>query len=99
MIPRRRKPRRGELTREEKAAVRLAVYERAIGCCEVMKHPQCIRNVVLPWDGDVFVRGHLAHIKSKGAGGKFTEENLVWACWRCHLISGHTLGEKMERKA
>ena len=27
---------------------------------------------------------HLHHIKSRGAGGKDTEENLIGVCFRCH---------------
>jgi hypothetical protein len=99
--PRKRRPgtRRGQPTAQEKMAVRLAVYERAQGRCEVRKHPECSGDRILPWGGDLFVIGHLAHIKSKGAGGEFTEENTVWSCWKCHLISGHFMGERMERSS
>ena len=66
-IPKKRtKPRRGQPTTEEKAAVRLAVYERAGGRCELNLGPKCIEGILAfegdtPWD-----HGHFVHIKAKG---------------------------------
>jgi hypothetical protein len=81
--------RRGELSKAEKTSVRRQVYERAGGLCEVKLHSKCIR-VVLDWDGDTpWNHGHLVHRKSKGSGGKWTLDNLLWGCPNCHLISLH----------
>ena len=90
----RSEPRRGEPTPEEKKAVRLAVYERAGGRCELNLGPKCIKGV-LPFEGDTpWDHGHFVHIKSKGAGGKFTVENGRWGCYQCHLGYLHTEGKK-----
>ena len=91
----RSEPRRGEPTPEEKKAVRLAVYERAGGRCELNLGPKCIKGV-LPFEGDTpWDHGHFVHIKSKGAGGKFTVENGRWGCYQCHLGYLHTEGKKL----
>jgi hypothetical protein len=88
----RDKPRRGEPTQEEIDAARLAVYERAEGLCELHLGPKCIKGVLsftgdTPWD-----HGHFVHIKSKGAGGRYTPENGYWGCYECHLGYHHTSG-------
>jgi hypothetical protein len=94
-IRKRAKPRRGEPTTEEKAAVRLAVYERAGGRCELNLGPKCIKGILAfegstPWD-----HGHFVHIKSKGAGGAFTVENGRFGCFQCHLGYAHNEGKKI----
>jgi hypothetical protein len=96
VIKRRTKPRRGQPTKAEKAAIRQAVYDRAQGKCEIRKHEDCSKERVLPWDGDVFNRGHLVHIKSRGAGGSWEMDNLLLGCPPCHLISLHIEGFKPE---
>jgi hypothetical protein len=50
---------------------------------------------VLPLEGDVFERGHLVHLKSKGAGGAWTMENTRWGCFECHLGEMHEKGTKV----
>jgi 5-methylcytosine-specific restriction endonuclease McrA len=80
----RSKPRRGEPTREEKLALRQAVYERAQGKCELRLHKGCSRDRILPWDGEVLFRAHLVHLKSRGSGGKWTMENCRLGCANCH---------------
>ncbi len=49
-------------------------------------------GAVVGWDGPR--AGHLAHIKSRGAGGSDTLENTRCLCFIHHIISEHTLGEK-----
>ncbi len=96
--PRKRRatPRRGEPTAQEKTALRRRRYEHAGGRCELHLLPGCIPGV-LAWDGpDPWSHGHLAHVKSRGAGGKWTFENLRWACHVCHLIGVHTKGMKID---
>jgi hypothetical protein len=86
---RRTKPRRGKDTPATKTAVRLAVYERAEGRCELNLVADCIQGVlpftgVTPWD-----HGHAVHLKSTGAGGRWTMENIKWGCHPCHLVGMH----------
>jgi 5-methylcytosine-specific restriction endonuclease McrA len=93
-IPKKRsKPRRGQPTKEEKRQIRLAVFIRAGYRCEIKLHKQCWGTRTLPWDGDVFERGHLVHVKSRGAGGKWEMTNLLLGCPPCHLGSMHTEGK------
>lgn len=87
--------RKGQPSNAEKSDVRLAVYQRAGGRCELNLGPKCIKGVlpfegITPWD-----HGHFVHVKSKGAGGKFTVENGRWGCWQCHLGYAHTEGKEI----
>lgn len=60
--------------------LRVAVYERARGLCEMkIKH---VCEVYAGW-----VSGHLAHIKSRGSGGSDELGNVLWACAPCHMAS------------
>jgi hypothetical protein len=89
---RRATPRRGSLTAAEKHAIRLAVYVRAQGRCELNLGPKCIPGV-LPWDGESpLFYGHLVHVRSRGAGGDWTLENCRWGCVECHSGYHHTKG-------
>jgi hypothetical protein len=92
--PRKKRPgvRRGQPTREEKEGLRMAVYARAEGRCELNLGPKCIKGV-LPYTADSpLFHGHLVHIKSRGAGGKWTMENCRWGCVECHSGYHHTTG-------
>lgn len=57
------------------------VYARAGGCCEECGAPA-------PENGSIFYRGHLSHIKSRGAGGEDSTNNTRWLCPRCHIYDG-----------
>jgi hypothetical protein len=85
----RSKPRRGQPTKAEKASVRLAVYERAEGRCELHLLPNCIRGVLPYGGGTVWDHGHLVHLKSRGAGGSWSLDNCKWGCYICHLVGLH----------
>jgi hypothetical protein len=87
--------RRGQPTKSEKEAIRLAVYERAEGKCELRLHRECSREAVLPYEGDVLFRAHLVHIKSRGSGGKWTMVNCLLGCASCHSGSVHTEGARI----
>lgn len=39
---------------------------------------------------DIWVCGHVAHIKSRGAGGGDVIENVRWKCPSCHLNKEHS---------
>jgi hypothetical protein len=90
--------RRGQPTPEEKAAIRLAVYERSGGRCELNLGPKCIKGI-LPFTGDSpLFHGHLVHVRSRGAGGKWTMENCLWGCVECHIGYSHTEGKPIPAK-
>ena len=91
--------RRGEPTPIEKAAIRTAVRDRAHGICEAQVHPECSGQRILPPDGDLWRRGHLAHGRGKARFGwrESVEQWLTWQCAKCHLISEHQQGVKMDR--
>ena len=95
--PRKKRPgtRRGQPTCEEKGVLRLAVYERDGGKCQLRLHRQCSGERILPYEGEVLFRAHLVHIKSRGAGGKWTMENCIIGCAACHSGSVHTEGVKI----
>ena len=38
---------------------------------------------------DVFTCGHVSHIKSRGAGGGDTLDNVGWECYDCHIVKKH----------
>ena len=48
----------------------------------------------LPLMGDVFTRAHMAHKKSRGAGGGDVLDNVEIKCYECHIINEHTKGIK-----
>lgn len=58
-------------------ALRTDVFERDNYTCQ-----NCGAGVL--WN-----TGHLAHIKSRGAGGSDTRENTRILCQGCHLINDH----------
>jgi 5-methylcytosine-specific restriction endonuclease McrA len=85
-------------TSAEKNAIRLAVYQRDRGLCQLQLHKRCSGSMVLPYRGNVFVRAHLVHIKSRGAGGSWELSNLLIGCPNCHLGSVHTEDEQITVK-
>mgnify|MGYP001592753078 FL=1 len=90
----RLKPRRGQPTAQEKAAIRQQVYNECGGRCELNLGDGCMKGV-LPFDGDVFHRWHLVHKKSKRRFG-WARENLCGGCPWCHLVAVHTKGMKID---
>lgn len=75
------------LTGKKKRKLRQDCYERAGGHCEECDAPA-------PWDGGVMYRGHMAHIKSYGAGGGDTLDNVKWKCATCHVGNGGEHGPR-----
>ena len=67
--------------------LRKRVFQRSNGFCEA-KLKGCTGYT--PW-----LHGHLAHIKSRGAGGADTEANTLWACASCHMRS-HNKGIRLK---
>lgn len=71
-----------KISRKEKEAVRRKVYEEANECCE-----EC--NIGLVFEAGGWSSMHLAHIKSRGAGGDWSRDNLRCLCINCHLVECH----------
>jgi hypothetical protein len=70
-------------------ALRLEVYRRAGGRCEVeWNGKRC--GKFAKWDG--FGHGELAHLDARGRGGSDTAANCLWACGGsngCHKRKFH----------
>jgi 5-methylcytosine-specific restriction endonuclease McrA len=73
-----------------KKKFRRQVYLRAHGKCAGCGLPAPLYD----YDGNfnVFTCGHIAHIKSYGAGGGDTMDNVTWKCYQCHIINEHMKG-------
>jgi hypothetical protein len=94
--PRKRRPgppRRGQPTRQEKAQIRLQVYQRSGGRCD-LKLDGCAGGV-LPFEGSPFDRWHLVHLRSKRRFGWTEPPNkLCGGCFHCHIEMRHGRGIK-----
>lgn len=75
------KPKTIRLKGKDIEKLRRQVFERDRGFCQ-----SC--GAWVSWE-----EGHMAHIKSRGAGGGDTLENTAWKCPHCHIIREHTKGE------
>ena len=91
--PRKKRPgvRRGQPTRKEKAEIRRQVYDRAGGRCELKLIEGCSGDRILPWDGDVWTRAHLVHLRAKRRFG-WQIDNLKLGCFACHIEGMHQQG-------
>ena len=84
MLP---KPKTTRLKGKGKTEFRKKVFNRSSGFCE-----DCgVYAPLLDNDGlfDVFMCGHVSHIKSYGAGGGDTLDNVKWKCYNCHINKEH----------
>ena len=73
------------LNTKDWSALRKKVWQKQRGMCA-----KCGMWVRL--DGDtIFNTAHLAHIKSRGAGGDDVESNVRILCYRCHILNEHGL--------
>ena len=77
------KPKRIDLNRKDYQELRRQAWSRAGGLCE---NEDCGSPAPLEIGGEFVLWGcgHLAHIKSKGAGGDDTLDNVRWLCPKCH---------------
>jgi hypothetical protein len=76
---------------KKKTEFRKQVFAHFEGICQ---DPACgCFNPLFDQDGvfDVFTCGHVSHIKSLGAGGSDTIENVLWKCYECHINKEHGL--------
>lgn len=92
----RSKPRPGRLKGEDMEALRREVFERDGYLCQHMKvvmidwklgklYKMCREPV--SWES-----GHLAHVVSRGRGGKDEASNCVTKCAACHIGIEHSYG-------
>ncbi len=79
----RRKTRRERLTIYR---VRRAVFERSDGLCEMGISPKCLGGIT--WR-----TMHTAHIVSRARGGTWEPNNLLAACFECHIGWEHSGGK------
>ena len=87
----KRKTPRSKAKTNLRSKIRLGVFERSGGRCELKLRDDCIPGV-LPFTsrtGTPFDHGHLVHRLGEGAGGKTDMENCCWGCWKCHLLGLH----------
>ena len=83
------KRKRIKLKGKAKTEFRKQVFEKYSGTCQ-----SCGRFAPLyDRDGvfDVFLCGHVSHIKSTGSGGEDIFSNVKWECYNCHINGKHGL--------
>jgi 5-methylcytosine-specific restriction endonuclease McrA len=73
----RAKARPGRLKGKDVKNLRLKVFIRANGECELGGSTKC--HGYVDWN-----RGHMHHVKHRSLGGKDELSNLLWACPPCH---------------
>ena len=89
-------PKKRKTPRHYKTIVRLdaAGMEQLREDAHLRAHGRC--EVPLPHDCPQFISldyGDLAHIKSRGAGGSDTLDNVWWSCKTGHRVVMHTYGK------
>lgn len=86
--------RRGELTPKQKLELREFIYELSGGMCE-LKLPGC-QGSFLPFEGSVFERWHLVHMRAKRRFGWPIEgpHRMRGGCHNCHILQLHQKGTK-----
>lgn len=70
------------MTRKEKGIIRARIYQRSEGFCE-----DC--GAYIMEDSGDWRSMHLHHIKSRGAGGDWSDANLQALCLTCHMVTKH----------
>lgn len=76
------KPHTTRLKGKAMEQLRRECFERDKGICQVC-------GKYASWE-----QGHMAHVKSRGAGGGDTLDNVKWKCPYCHICKEHGKGEK-----
>src|ERR1039458_3528835 len=77
-------------------ALRLECYRRDGGCCQWEENGmKCSK--LLPVDGDIFTRAHMAHIKNKRNYGD-TLENIRILCYQHHMIAERSEERRVEEE-
>jgi 5-methylcytosine-specific restriction endonuclease McrA len=105
MIPRkpirsrRRKPGPGRLKGEALEALRRACFERdGYQCQQVLREEPMpgfeadLVSVFRCWKRVTWESGHMAHIVSRGRGGKDELSNVKTKCAECHIGIEHSYG-------
>src|SRR5438132_586085 len=66
--------------------IRVQLYERSGGLCELQVSPKCPRQIS-------FLTMHTCHVVSRGRGGPWDLENLKAGCLECHIGWEHNGGK------
>jgi hypothetical protein len=80
----RSKPRPGRLKGKALEQLRRDCFERDCYRCG------CGQRV--EWDGPWWCKGQMAHLVSRGRGGKDELSNVVTKCYDCHMVKEHSYG-------
>lgn len=93
--PKRKTLRRGEPSAEEIDKMREKIYALSGGRCELHLVPTC-KTGVLPFDGDLFERWHLVHVRARRRFGWPTKgpNRMRGGCYECHIRGMHHIGLK-----
>lgn len=95
--PNKKRPtlRRGQPSAEEIHEMRVLIYEKSGGRCELHLLPTC-KTGVLPFDGDLLERWHLVHVRHRRRFGWPTEGpfRMRGGCYECHIRGMHHKGLK-----
>jgi 5-methylcytosine-specific restriction endonuclease McrA len=78
--------RRSTAERRRIHKVRLDVFQRSGGFCELQLSPKCLEFA--GWD-----YGHLCHTVHRSRGGDWSAENCRWGCNECHIGWQHNGGK------
>jgi hypothetical protein len=86
--------RRGQPSPAEKKVLREFIYELSAGRCELGLG--CCDGQPLPWDGSIFERWHLVHVKAKRRFGWPVEgpDRMRGGCYQGHIVEMHEKGRK-----
>ena len=71
--------------------IRLAVFQRSGGYCELQASPRC-------WEIAGWEFGHLCHIVHRSRGGEWSLDNCRWGCPECHIGWEHNGGKPCPKK-
>jgi hypothetical protein len=86
-----RRKRKSTAERRHITEVRIQLYERSEGSCEVRESPKC-------WNWISWETMHAAHQVSAARGGKFELSNLRASCPECHIGWEHNGGKPCPSK-
>jgi hypothetical protein len=93
--------RRGEPTKTDKEAARIACYNRVEGMCELKISSKCMKYAPLNHPSP-FVRGQLCHKLAKRRFGWMESEQTgqrhIWGCNECHQASHNANGKPCPAK-
>lgn len=88
----RTKLRPGRLKGEAMTELRMQCFDRDVYCCQhMLKYEDGTDMARCGW-GITWESGHMAHIVSRGRGGKDELSNVITKCAQHHMIVEHSYG-------